>query len=217
MGKKMADGSKAGLRRGSEFQAEMDALNAKKKAAMAAIDPTELGKNAPTVYRDRRGKKLDMLSEMMHLEAVRQGREVKQKVNKIEWGTGKKQRDDAASAAEELAAAASRPFARYEDDAELENRRKAVTRDGDPMAGFMTKKYGASGKGGGGVAVADVSQWGLPKYKGPPAPGNRFGIPPGYRWDGVVRSNGFEDRMMRDEVAANVRKEESYKWSTSDM
>ena len=39
----------------------------------------------------------------------------------------------------------------------------------------------------------------------------------GYRWDGVVRGNGFESKMMRTGNEKAVRDQEAYAWSTEDM
>ena len=36
--------------------------------------PEDSGKNAETVYRDKKGKKLDMLNEFMRQQAVREGK-----------------------------------------------------------------------------------------------------------------------------------------------
>ena len=36
--------------------------------------PEDSGKNAETVYRDKKGKKLDMLNEFMRQQAVRDGK-----------------------------------------------------------------------------------------------------------------------------------------------
>lgn len=46
---------------------------------------------------------------------------------------------------------------------------------------------------------------------------NRFGVPPGHRWDGVDRSNGYENRWFTKENAKKAVEEEIYKWSTEDM
>ena len=56
-----------------------------------------------------------------------------------------------------------------------------------------------------------------PTYKGPPPKPNRYGIRPGYRWDGIDRGNGFEDRLLTSVHSRGRKKEEAYKWSSADM
>ncbi|RVE44170.1 hypothetical protein evm_011190 [Chilo suppressalis] len=101
---------------------------------------------------------------------------------------------------------ASKPLARHKNDRDLENSLKDVLRDGDPMLQYIMDKKRERG---------DLGPE-KPIYKGK-FPPNRFNIRPGYRWDGVDRSNGYEKKYFEQQSKRKAQEEEAYKWSTEDL
>lgn len=74
----------------------------------------------------------------------------------------------------------------YSSDDKLETSLKNKIRKEDPLAYMYAKKS----------ELIPHEKPDKRTYAGPTAPTNRFGIKPGYRWDGVDRSNGYEKQYL---------------------
>jgi len=162
----------------------------------------EIARQQETVYRDASGRKIDMKAEKA--EAARRKREAEGKeAKKLEWGKGLVQRDEKERERSAMEKERHKGFARRADDADLNEEQKAKELWNDPAAAFITKKRSKGPR--------------RPEYTGPTPPPNRFGIKPGYRWDGVDRSNGFERKYFQRQNERKRQGAESYSWSVDDM
>ncbi|CAL1699776.1 unnamed protein product [Somion occarium] len=169
---------------------------------MAVLTQEEIEVAQETIYRDTSGRRIDTAAE--RAEAARLKREKEEKeAKKMEWGKGLVQREEADKRRKEEKALKGKGFSRTAEDVEMNLELKAQERWNDPMAAFITKKRSKGPR--------------KPEYTGPPPPPNRFGIKPGYRWDGVDRGTGFEKKLFQRQNERKRRGAESYSWSVDEM
>jgi len=173
------------------------ALQAQQSARLEEMDAAALGAGADTVRRDKRGRKLEMLSEMQR----QQQPGAKAPPPPPVWGSGLAQKRSKTEQREHDKLMAARPLAQYEDNSERDASKRGVQRWGDPMLGRLSKANASS----------------KPKYVGPPAPPNRFNIPPGHEWDGVDRSNGYEKTFFMAQSTTRTRADLAHSWAVADM
>lgn len=207
----MSSGNVAGLQHGTDFSRKQARLEGKRRQdAQRMVDQYGMGE---TVYRDAAGKRLTAKendedeSTGMVMDQQQQQKEQQRALNK-----GRVQKELEQRHREESLALQHATFARHVDDAALEASRQRAIRAGDPMAKFtetsttaMTTKKDAE------------SARQRPVYKGPPAKPNRYGIRPGFRWDGVDRGNGFEDKLLAKQFEKQHTQEQAYRYQTADM
>lgn len=148
------------------------------------------------------------------------------------WGKGLKQIEEYKERVVTESHEMSKPIARYENDEDLENYQRQQYRDGDPMAAYFRKKESESKSNPCKyLCIFNLTEptfhlykfvyyfAGKPIYKGS-FPENRFGIRPGYRWDGVDRSNGYETFLnfhfqLKLITKYAIRALQSFKWNTN--
>jgi len=204
---KMSSGHAAGLQTGSRFSKAEAKLQAKRREETDAL--VKQHGHGDTVVRDKKTGKRVASSAM---DPARQKAIDEEKQRALNTGTVQKQQ--AAHQATVMASMQHASFARHADDSGLEEARRNTIRSGDPMAAFgrKTQKVQKSKK-----KRKEVENDTKPIYKGPPPKPNRFGIKPGFRWDGVSRGNGFEDKILRQRHSLESKKEEAYKYNASAM
>ncbi|XP_004466046.2 BUD13 homolog [Dasypus novemcinctus] len=161
---------------------------------------------AETVFRDKSGRKRNL-----KLERLEQRRKAEKDSERDElyaqWGKGLAQSRQQQQNVEDAMKEMQKPLARYIDDEDLDRMLREQEREGDPMANFIKKNKAKENK----------NKKVRPRYNGPAPPPNRFNIWPGYRWDGVDRSNGFEQKRFARLASKKAVEELAYKWSVEDM
>ena len=160
-----------------------------------------------TVYRDKTGRKVDFKA----LEIQQQAENAKKKIQEAiqtTFSSGLVQNESRLKNIEDLERVKQRGVAVYADDRELDEHLKAKIHWDDPMAPKPKKRKKEKEK---------KSKLKLrPIYDGP-SPPNRFNIRPGYRWDGIDRSNGFEVKVFRARDRETELRSEYQKWAMEDM
>lgn len=200
-GVKMADGTAAGLQSGKSIKQQLDA---QKKAELLALEKSisMQGQEQKTVYRDTKtGKKVDLdiqRTEQLEKEKKRAAEDEA----KRDWGRGIAQKREGEELKRRIEAEKKSALAVYADDRGLNASLKEKVRWGDAMAQHVP---------------ISKSKRRRAVYKGPPPPPNRYGILPGFRWDGVDRSNGFELKVFRSKVALKEGRKEYDRWAMEDM
>ncbi|RYP04501.1 hypothetical protein DL764_004402 [Monosporascus ibericus] len=203
----MSDGTHAGLQSAAAVSAQ---LERRRKAERAEFEKTSKShKEAETVYRDATGRRVDV--EWKRAEARRAAAAAREKEEAAQRALrGDAQAREAERRREELLDARTMAFARTADDEGLNEELRAQTRWGDTMAQFV-----GSGGGGGGADGKRKRLKGRPVYQGA-APPNRYGIRPGYRWDGVDRGNGFEAERFKAINRRERNKGLEYSWQMDE-
>jgi pre-mRNA-splicing factor CWC26 len=192
---RMSSGARAGLQTAEEVQKDIEA---KQKAEIERLMQNQhdiARQDAETIYRDASGRRIDLKAQMKEEQIRKEKEQLDKKRLQEERRQGLVQRVESEKRKQQLKDIKSMPISRYADDRKMNEEMKDRERFNDPAARFVTRK---EPKGHGKTSVT-----GLPVYSGAYAP-NRFNIPPGVKWDGVDRSNGFEARRFRKQ---NERKE----------
>jgi pre-mRNA-splicing factor CWC26 len=109
---------------------------------------------------------------------------------------------------------------RSADDEEMNTALREKLRWDDPMAAYMAEKRAEAtssrvGEKGSGQSVAAPARRGKKVYQGH-APPNRYGILPGWRWDGVDRGNGFEKEWFQARGRKTRNQDLEYQWQMDE-
>ncbi|RMZ88110.1 hypothetical protein DV736_g4663, partial [Chaetothyriales sp. CBS 134916] len=174
-------------------------------------------------------KRIDVNAK--RIEARQREREVEElKKRQREDAMGDVQRREKQERKQDLEDAKFLTLARTADDEEMNERLKSQVRWGDVMAGYMAEKQVREDDGGSlrTAPAAELGKSGDGRERGQKsrlatgsvyqghAPPNRYGIKPGWRWDGVDRGNGFEKQWFQARAQKARNTDLTYQWQEDE-
>lgn len=198
----MESGAHAGLQTAEQVTAQLERARAAERRRFLHESNEANGRGQETIYRDASGRIINVA--MARAETRRKAADdAARSAAALEAARGDVQRAQREQQRDDLDQARFLPLARYADDVGMNEEMRERERWNDPARQFLTgKKEGKS-----------VS--GKPLYSGAAMP-NRYGIRPGYRWDGVDRGNGFEKEFFAAQNRRRNLKELDYAWQMDE-
>ncbi|KAI1628007.1 Pre-mRNA-splicing factor of RES complex-domain-containing protein [Exophiala viscosa] len=229
---KMSSGAKAGLQTAADTLALIEreererALEKKRSKSRKEKSPEQ-----ETIYRDATGRRIDVSMKRAEARAAEAEKRRAEKQAK-EDAMGDVQRRERDAAKKDLEEAKFLSLARGADDEQMNDQLRQVQRWDDPMAQYMAEKAaeergprdavatkgtggGAGGAGAGAGSAKTVAKSRSRVYAGH-APPNRYGIAPGWRWDGVDRGNGFEKDWFQARSRSTRNADLEYQWQMDE-
>lgn len=222
----MSSGAPAGLQTAADTAA-LAALNAQQEQDSSNVRPKKKRKSSPppqeqeTIYRDATGRRIDISLRRAEARAEATAKAAAEKKARDD-AMGEVQVREREEAKAQLEEAKYLTVGRDVDDEEMNERLKGEVRWDDPMAGYIAQRNAereemegigkSRNKGRGDEEEEGVVRSRRRVYAGA-APPNRYGIKPGWRWDGVDRGNGFEKEWFQARGRRTRNENLEYQWA----
>eukprot|EP01083_Nonionella_stella_P053905 142439_1 len=211
-----AFGLLSGREFGADVRAQQDHMRRGEK-----LDRTATGEGAATVRRDRKGRVITSEKE--------ENPQKTDKSDEMEWAKGLAQKRKLKEDRRKFRHEQKKEFSRTADDEDMNKVLRAKSRWGDPMLQAIqdkkARKRQEKEQNDSENSADDISQ--KPKRKRRKREErpmcqhqpfvNRFNILPGYRWDGIDRSNKWEQKRFAIINERRALTREAYKWSSENM
>ncbi|KAK5062743.1 hypothetical protein LTR84_004818 [Exophiala bonariae] len=176
-----------------------------------------------TIYRDATGRRIDVSLKRAEARRAELEKIAAEKKARDE-ARGDVQRAEREQRNQDLEEAKFLTVARGADDEDMNRDMKEVVRWDDPMAMYMAQKKAeereiqgpTNGSKGGGSGKGHALAAPRKKVYQGSAPPNRYGIAPGWRWDGVDRGNGFEKDWFQARGRKARNEDLSYQWQMDE-